>query len=50
MNTYACMLGGPEGRHLFAMTAPSSDSHERSLATEAAIEVVEVAVPHAGRP
>ena len=25
MNTYACMLGGPAGRHLFAMTAPSSD-------------------------
>lgn len=50
MNTYACMLGGPEGRHLFAMTAPSSDSRLASLDRNGAIEVAEVAVPHAGRP
>ncbi len=50
MNTYACMLGGPEGRHLFAMTAPSSDSRLASVDRNGAIEVVEVAVPHAGTP
>ena len=50
MNTYACMLGGPDGRHLFAMTAPSSDSRLASVDRNGAIEVAEVAVPHAGRP
>ena len=50
MNTYACMLGGPEGRHLFAMTAPSSDSRLASVDRNGAIEVVEVAVPRAGTP
>ncbi|MEX1217747.1 MAG: SMP-30/gluconolactonase/LRE family protein [Acidimicrobiales bacterium] len=50
MNTYACMLGGPEGKHLFAMTAPSSDSRVAPLERNGAIEVVEVAVPHAGQP
>ena len=50
MNCYALMLGGPEGRHLFMMTAPSSESHAVADVTTAAIEVVEVAVPHAGRP
>ncbi len=49
MNTYACMLGGPEGTHLFAMTAPSSDSRHASLSRQGAIEVVEVPVPHAGQ-
>ena len=50
MNTYACMLGGPEGKHLFAMTAPTSDSRHAPLAPNGAIEVVQVAVPHAGQP
>jgi sugar lactone lactonase YvrE len=50
MNTYACMLGGPEGKHLFAMTAPTSDSRHAPLERNGAIEVVEVAVPHAGLP
>lgn len=50
MNTYACMLGGPDGRHLFAMTAPSSDSRLASVDRNGAIEVAEVAVAHAGRP
>jgi sugar lactone lactonase YvrE len=50
MNTYACMLGGPEGKHLFAMTAPISDSRHAPLARNGAIEVIEVAVPHAGLP
>ena len=47
MNTYACMLGGPEGKHLFAMTAPTSDSRHAPLEPNGAIEVVEVAIPHA---
>jgi sugar lactone lactonase YvrE len=50
MNTYACMLGGPEGKHLFAMSAPTSDSRHAPLERNGAIEVVEVAVPHAGLP
>ena len=50
MNTYACMLGGPEGKHLFAMTAPTSDSRHAPLAPRGAIEVAQVAVPHAGQP
>jgi len=50
MNTYACMLGGPEGKHLFAMTAPTSDSRHAPLARNGAIEIVEVAAPHAGLP
>ena len=50
MNTYACMLGGPQGTHLFAMTAPSSDSRVASLDRNGAIEVVQVSVPHAGQP
>jgi sugar lactone lactonase YvrE len=47
---FACMLGGPDGRHLFCLTARTSIAalamHERS----SAVEVVEVAVPHAGLP
>lgn len=50
MNTYACMLGGPEGNHLFAMTAPSSDARVASASRDGAIEMVQVAVPRAGRP
>jgi sugar lactone lactonase YvrE len=50
MNTYACMLGGPEGKHLFAMTAPTSDSRHAPLERNGAIEVVGVAAPHAGLP
>ncbi len=47
---FACMLGGPEGRHLFVMTAPDSDHIARAAAAEGCIEMAEVAVPHAGRP
>jgi sugar lactone lactonase YvrE len=47
---FACMLGGPDGRHLFVMTAPDSDHTARAAAAEGCIEVVEVAVAHAGRP
>lgn len=47
---FACMLGGPEGRHLFVMTAPDSDHTARAAAAEGCIEIAEVAVPHAGLP
>jgi sugar lactone lactonase YvrE len=47
---FACMLGGPDGRHLFVMTAPDSDHTARAAAAEGCIEMAEVAVPHAGRP
>lgn len=47
---FACMLGGPDGRHLFVMTAPDSDHTARAAAAEGCIEVVEVAVAHAGLP
>jgi sugar lactone lactonase YvrE len=49
-NAYACMLGGPDGRHLFVLT--SHHSHpDRCLATrEAQVLVTRASVPHAGRP
>lgn len=50
MVAFACMLGGPEGKHLFAMTAPTSDSRQAPLGRNGAIEVVQVSVPHAGQP
>ena len=48
--TFACMLGGAEGRDLFIMTAPDSREAVASQAADAAIEVVTVDVPHAGLP
>ena len=47
---FALMLGGPEGRHLFMMTAPASESYEVADRTDGKIEMVEVLVPHAGTP
>lgn len=47
---FACMLGGADGRTLFACTAPDFDEHARSAAREAALVSVRVDVPHAGRP
>jgi sugar lactone lactonase YvrE len=47
---FACMLGGPERRHLFAMTAPDSNHAKRTASADGRIEVVEVDVPHAGLP
>lgn len=46
---FACMLGGPERRHLFLCTAADSDP-ERTHARNGRIEVVEVEVPGAGLP
>lgn len=50
MPSYACVLGGDDGRTLFALCAP--DSHPDAVAGKAAgaIYAVEVDVPHAGLP
>jgi sugar lactone lactonase YvrE len=50
MGVFACMLGGADGRTLFACAAPSFAEHERRAAREAELLAVEVEVPHAGRP
>lgn len=50
MGVYACMLGGEDGRTLFACAAPSFAEHERRAAREAELLAVQVEVPHAGRP
>ena len=50
MNTYACMLGGPEGKHLFMLVAPSSDAGEAAKAPLGKVLVTEVAVSRAGLP
>jgi sugar lactone lactonase YvrE len=47
---YACMLGGADGRTLYACAAPSFAEHERRAAREAQLLAVEVDVPHAGLP
>jgi sugar lactone lactonase YvrE len=50
MPCYACMLGGPEGRHLFMLCAPSSDAEVASSAAKGVVLVTEVDAPGAGRP
>ncbi len=47
---FACMLGGPERRHLFMCTADDSHPDRTTDPATGRIEVVEVAVPGAGRP
>lgn len=47
---YACMLGGPEGRHLFMLVAPSSDATEAARTPLGKVLVTEVSVGHAGLP
>jgi len=47
---FACMLGGDDGRSLFAMTAPSSMADVVSTVRQGRIECAEVRVPGAGRP
>jgi sugar lactone lactonase YvrE len=44
---YACMLGGPEGRHLFMLTAPPSGQRD---APRGKVLVAEVDVSRAGWP
>ena len=47
---FACMLGGPERRHLFVCTALDSDPEKSRETRSARIEVAEVSVPGAGLP
>ena len=47
---FACMLGGGDGRTLFACAAPDFDEKARSAAREGSLLAVRVDVPHAGRP
>lgn len=47
---YACMLGGPEGRHLFMLVAPSSDATEAAKAPLGKVLVAEVDAGRTGWP
>ncbi len=47
---FACMLGGPEGRTLFMLTADSSRHAEAAAARTGRVLITEVGVPHAGLP
>lgn len=47
---FACMLGGPQRRHLFICTATSGDPKLCRDQRDGRIEVVEVEVPGAGLP
>ena len=47
---FACMLGGTDRRHLFMLTAPTSDASVASQRPEGNVLVTEVAVPGAGWP
>ncbi len=47
---FACMLGGPEGHHLFVLTASNSHPDEAKKNLDGQIIVVKVESPHAGRP
>ena len=47
---FACMLGGDDGRTLFACAAPTFDETEAALHHRSAILTARVAVPHAGLP
>ena len=47
---FACMLGGPQRRHLFICTASSGDPAVCREQRDGRIEVVEVEVPGAGLP
>ena len=47
---FACMLGGGDGRTLYACAAPDFDEKARSAAREGSVVAVRVGVPHAGRP
>ncbi len=49
-NTYACMLGGEDGRTLYICSADGEEVDRVAGRSSAYIEVVEVAAPHAGLP
>ena len=50
MPTFACALGGDDGRTLFVLCAPSSRPDEVAGKAAGAIYVTTVEAPHAGRP
>ena len=47
---YACMLGGEDGKTLFALTAASSDHRAAGAERTGKIEIATVDTPHAGLP
>jgi sugar lactone lactonase YvrE len=47
---YACMLGGEDGRTLFAVTASGSGRSTASQSRSGKIEICSVATPHGGLP
>ncbi len=47
---FACMLGGEDGRTLFACAAPTFDDAEASANHRASVLMTTVEVPHAGLP
>lgn len=48
--TFACMLGGADGRTLFLCTAPDFHEEHRKKARESRLLATRVTTPHAGRP
>ena len=50
VGVFACMLGGDDGRTLFASVAPSFHEGEASANHHASIVMTTVEVPHAGLP
>ena len=50
MGTFACALGGEDGRTLLMCCAPDFYEHNRAPVREAELVATEVDVPHAGRP
>jgi sugar lactone lactonase YvrE len=47
---FACMLGGDDGRTLFACAAPTFRAAEASVKHHASVLMMKVKVPHAGLP
>ena len=47
---FACMLGGDDGKTLFAATACSADPLEAAQSPSGKIEYARVAAAHAGKP
>jgi hypothetical protein len=50
VGVFACMLGGDDGRTLFASVAPTLHEAEASARHHASILVTKDEVPHAGLP
>ena len=48
--SFACMLGGDDGRTLYCLTAPNSNAHVAAVAPKGHVRVARVAVAHAGLP